>query len=130
MAAEIVSAPLFTVAEIQARSDEMRRYQAAAKVGKDALKGRIPRQRVEQGLELLEEQDSDLSWQDEALCAQTDPEEFFPEKGGSTRQAKQICARCDVRAECLETALATDEHYGIWGGLSERERRRLKRSTL
>ena len=66
-------------------------------------------------------------WQDRALCAQTDPEAFFPEKGGSTREAKKICQRCPVRAECLEYALANDERFGIWGGLSERERRRLKR---
>lgn len=69
----------------------------------------------------------ELSWQERALCAQTDPEAFFPEKGGSTREAKRICIGCDVRAECLEYALANDERFGIWGGLSERERRRLKR---
>ena len=70
-----------------------------------------------------------LSWQDRALCAQTDPEAFFPEKGGSTREAKKVCRTCDVRAECLEYALEHDERFGIWGGLSERERRRLKRGT-
>jgi WhiB family redox-sensing transcriptional regulator len=69
-------------------------------------------------------------WQERALCAQTDPEAFFPEKGGSTREAKQICAGCEVRAECLEYALAFDERFGIWGGLSERERRRLKRRAV
>lgn len=67
------------------------------------------------------------SWQERALCAQTDPEAFFPEKGGSTREAKRICQSCEVRTECLEYALAHDERFGIWGGLSERERRRLKR---
>ncbi|MDO4630721.1 MAG: WhiB family transcriptional regulator [Corynebacterium sp.] len=66
-------------------------------------------------------------WQDQALCAQTDPEAFFPEKGGSTREAKRICQACAVRDECLEFALMNDERFGIWGGLSERERRRLKR---
>ena len=70
-----------------------------------------------------------LSWQDRALCAQTDPEAFFPEKGGSTREAKRVCASCDVRSECLEYALAHDERFGIWGGLSERERRKLKRQA-
>lgn len=69
-------------------------------------------------------------WQDRALCAQTDPEAFFPEKGGSTREAKKICLGCEVRAECLEYALAHDERFGIWGGLSERERRRLKRGVI
>ena len=66
-------------------------------------------------------------WQERALCAQTDPEAFFPEKGGSTREAKRICSGCEVRAECLTYALAHDERFGIWGGLSERERRRVKR---
>ncbi len=66
-------------------------------------------------------------WHGQALCAQTDPEAFFPEKGGSTRDAKKICTGCEVRAECLSYALANDERFGIWGGLSERERRRLKR---
>ena len=66
-------------------------------------------------------------WQDQALCAQTDPEAFYPEKGGSTREAKRICQACPVQDECLEFALANDERFGIWGGLSERERRRLRK---
>ncbi len=66
-------------------------------------------------------------WQERALCAQTDPEAFFPEKGGSTREAKRICTRCEVRTDCLEYALGNEERFGIWGGLSERERRKLKR---
>jgi WhiB family redox-sensing transcriptional regulator len=67
-------------------------------------------------------------WVDQALCAQTDPESFFPEKGGSTREAKRVCLTCDVRAECLEYALDYDERFGIWGGLSERERRKLHKA--
>ena len=70
---------------------------------------------------------TDDQWQERALCAQTDPEAFFPEKGGSTREAKRICLGCEVRDACLEYALAHDERFGIWGWLSERERRRLKR---
>ncbi|MBB3086117.1 WhiB family redox-sensing transcriptional regulator [Geodermatophilus sabuli] len=70
------------------------------------------------------------SWQERALCAETDPEAFFPEKGGSTREAKKICTGCEVKAECLEYALANDERFGIWGGLSERERRRLRRRAI
>ncbi|KRQ20607.1 transcription factor WhiB [Mycobacteroides chelonae] len=69
----------------------------------------------------------DLAWQEAALCAQTDPDAFFPEKGGSTREAKEMCERCEVKDPCLEYALDNDERFGIWGGLSERERRRLKR---
>lgn len=66
-------------------------------------------------------------WQDRALCKETDPEAWWPEKGGSTRDAKRICGRCEVQPECLAYALDNDERFGIWGGLSERERRRLKR---
>ncbi len=68
-----------------------------------------------------------LAWQADSLCAQTDPEAFFPEKGGSTRDAKKICTSCEVRANCLEYALENDERFGIWGGLSERERRKLRK---
>lgn len=64
-------------------------------------------------------------WMDDGVCAQTDPEAFFPEKGGSTREAKAICGRCAVAAECLDYALDNQERFGIWGGLSERERRKI-----
>jgi WhiB family transcriptional regulator, redox-sensing transcriptional regulator len=74
--------------------------------------------------------EGELGWQERALCAQTDPEAFFPEKGGSTREAKKVCIGCDVRGECLEYALANDERFGIWGGLSERERRKLKKRAV
>ncbi|MBO0872646.1 MAG: WhiB family transcriptional regulator [Pseudonocardia sp.] len=73
------------------------------------------------------DEDDDLEWQENALCAQTDPEAFFPEKGGSTKEAKKVCRSCEVRQECLEYALANDERFGIWGGLSERERRALRK---
>ena len=76
------------------------------------------------------EEEGGLSWQERSLCAQTDPEAFFPEKGGSTRDAKKVCVGCDVRSECLEYALANDERFGIWGGLSERERRKLKKRAV
>ena len=91
-----------------------------------------PAPRPEANLPLAEVFDDEgvLSWQERALCAQTDPEAFFPEKGGSTREAKKVCISCEVRAECLEYALAHDERFGIWGGLSERERRKLKRRAM
>jgi WhiB family redox-sensing transcriptional regulator len=75
---------------------------------------------------LIDGSDNEGEWAERALCAQT----FFPEKGGSTREAKKVCLGCDVRSECLEYALANDERFGIWGGLSERERRRLKKSAV
>ena len=77
-----------------------------------------------------EEAVNELDWQERALCAQTDPEAFFPEKGGSTREAKRVCLSCDVRVECLDYALENDERFGIWGGLSERERRKFKKDVV
>lgn len=74
--------------------------------------------------------EGELGWQADSLCAQTDPEAFFPEKGGSTRDAKKVCGACNVRSQCLEYALANDERFGIWGGLSERERRRLRKRAV
>ena len=65
-------------------------------------------------------------WARDALCAQTDPEAFFPEKGRSNAAAKRVCLACPVRAECLDAALSRPERFGVWGGLSERERRRLQ----
>ncbi len=82
------------------------------------------------GLSLVPSDSEPAGWQEKALCAQTDPEAFFPEKGGSTREPKRGCTSCEVRAECLEYALENDERFGIWGGLSERERRRMTRSQV
>lgn len=75
-------------------------------------------------------QPSDEEWSERAVCAQTDPDAFFPEKGGSTKEAKKICNGCPVMKQCREWALDNDERFGIWGGLSERERRRLKRGVV
>jgi len=66
-------------------------------------------------------------WMTSGLCAQVDPDLWFPEKGGSTREAKALCARCPVRPECLAYALEHDERFGIWGGASEGDRRRMRR---
>ena len=71
----------------------------------------------------------DLGWRDRARCAEVSPEIFFPEDGGSTRPAKQVCRDCEVRAQCLDYALETSQRFGVWGGLSERERRRLRRAA-
>jgi WhiB family redox-sensing transcriptional regulator len=90
------------------------------------LTGSLPDTQLAEIFGLPEE----ASWQERALCSQTDPEAFFPEKGGSTREAKRICTGCEVRSECLEYALEHDERFGIWGGLSERERRRLRRRAV
>ncbi len=66
-------------------------------------------------------------WQDDANCLGVDPDLFFPERGASTREAKEVCRGCVVREDCLEFALRNGEKFGIWGGLSERERRRIRR---
>jgi WhiB family redox-sensing transcriptional regulator len=66
-------------------------------------------------------------WQDFANCLGVDPDLFFPERGASTREAKEVCRGCVVREDCLEYALDNGEKFGIWGGMSERERRRLRR---
>lgn len=71
----------------------------------------------------------DLDWQEEALCAQTGAEFFFPEPGSSVRDAKRICALCPIRSACLDFALSNDERFGVWGGLSEKERLELRRAT-
>jgi WhiB family redox-sensing transcriptional regulator len=69
--------------------------------------------------------DHDLDWRVDARCTQVDPEIFYPDKGGTTKGAKRVCAGCPVRANCLEFALDHDERWGVWGGLSQRERERL-----
>jgi WhiB family transcriptional regulator, redox-sensing transcriptional regulator len=72
---------------------------------------------------------AELNWMDQARCGEIGGDEWFPEKGGSTAQAKAICRACEVRAECLEYALEHHEHWGIWGGLSGPQRRRLQRRS-
>lgn len=66
-------------------------------------------------------------WMKSALCAQVDPDLWFPEKGGSTKDPKRVCRVCPVRAECLEYISRPENaevaRFGVWGGLSERERR-------
>lgn len=66
-------------------------------------------------------------WQDLGACVGVDPDLFFPERGQSTREAKEICRTCPVKEECLEWALTRTEPFGIWGGTSERERKRIRR---
>jgi WhiB family redox-sensing transcriptional regulator len=70
----------------------------------------------------------DPDWQSKANCLGVDPDLFFPERGASTKEAKGVCKGCVVREDCLEYALANGEKFGIWGGMSERERRRIRRA--
>ncbi|MDR0366246.1 MAG: WhiB family transcriptional regulator [Bifidobacteriaceae bacterium] len=73
-----------------------------------------------------------MDWRHAAACLDEDPELFFPI--GNTgpallqiEEAKEVCARCDVAASCLEWAINNNQDSGVWGGLSEDERRSLKR---
>ena len=75
----------------------------------------------------IAEESLDRSWQEYANCLGVDPDLFFPERGASTREAKEVCRGCVVREDCLEYALRNSEKFGIWGGISERERRRIRR---
>jgi WhiB family transcriptional regulator, redox-sensing transcriptional regulator len=68
-------------------------------------------------------------WTEHALCAQTDAELFFLEKGGSDRRAKLICQECPVRTQCLMLALKNHEPAGVWGGKSPDERAAIRRGA-
>jgi WhiB family redox-sensing transcriptional regulator len=70
-----------------------------------------------------------MHWETLARCHQYDPEIFFDPRARSERQAKAICARCDVRTDCLAFALESRAEFGVWGGLSVKERRALLPST-
>ncbi len=78
-------------------------------------------------MHILQDPAEKPGWQDFANCLGVDPDLFFPERGASTREAKEVCRGCVVREDCLEYALENGEKFGIWGGMSERERRRLRR---
>ncbi len=74
-----------------------------------------------------------MDWRSQAACVDEDPELFFPV--GTTgpaieqaEEAKRVCARCEVREPCLEFAIATNQDAGVWGGLTEDERRSLRRA--
>jgi WhiB family redox-sensing transcriptional regulator len=74
-----------------------------------------------------------MDWVHHARCKDEDPELFFPIGTTGTAalqiaQAKAVCVQCDVRIECLEWAMATGQDAGVWGGLSEEERRALRRA--
>ncbi len=86
---------------------------------------RVGRGNVGHLLDLLDPE----SWMASGLCAQTDPDAFYPEKGESSRPAKRVCLACPVRAECLRYALAHDEQHGVWAGTSPRERRQLREAS-
>jgi WhiB family redox-sensing transcriptional regulator len=78
---------------------------------------------------------ADYSWRNDAICRDTDPDLFFPV--GTTglalvqiARAKEVCGECPVKVDCLDYALETNQDSGIWGGLSEEERRVLRRQYV
>jgi WhiB family redox-sensing transcriptional regulator len=76
-----------------------------------------------------------MDWRHEAACREVDPELFFPigNSGPALLQideAKQVCRRCSVMEECLRWAIESGQDAGVWGGMSEDERRTLKRRTI
>jgi WhiB family redox-sensing transcriptional regulator len=76
------------------------------------------------GMSDLEDLVADTQWMEAGVCSQVDPELFFPAKGDPTRPAKSICAGCPIRQRCLDYALDNEIQWGIWGGMTLRERRR------
>ena len=68
-------------------------------------------------------------WKTDGLCGQTDPEVFFPEKGGSTIKAREICSNCPVASDCLASAIISDEQHGIHGGKSIKEIKALRKQA-
>ena len=70
----------------------------------------------------------DADWMAEGKCRSMDPDIFFPSDGIGVQAAQRICAECPVKAECLEYALDVRVDHGVWGGTSERERRRILRA--
>jgi WhiB family redox-sensing transcriptional regulator len=75
----------------------------------------------------MEESPDDYSWMLRSKCRGADPAEFFPSDGVGVEFAQRICGSCPVRVECLEYALKFRIEHGVWGGASERERRRILR---
>jgi WhiB family transcriptional regulator, redox-sensing transcriptional regulator len=74
------------------------------------------------------EYDAEHEWMHQARCRDLDPSEFFPSDGVGVELARRVCEECRVRIECLEYALTYRIDHGVWGGASERERRRILRS--
>ena len=70
---------------------------------------------------------SGMAWADDALCQETDPDAFFPEKGEPTAPARRVCMACEVRQPCLEYALTHNIQWGTWGATSPRERAAMRR---
>lgn len=73
-------------------------------------------------------QEADSSWFDRAACQGLDTNLFFTERGEPTTQVKAVCKACPVRVDCLNYALDTGQHFGVWGGVGEGGRRQMRRA--
>jgi WhiB family redox-sensing transcriptional regulator len=69
----------------------------------------------------------ELAWRRHAACRGLDPEIFYPALDDDVEDAKAVCTACTVRETCLEFALQVREKEGVWGGATEKERRRILR---
>ena len=76
----------------------------------------------------IPEYDAEHAWMLDGLCRDRDPSFFFPSDGVGVDQARRVCATCPAKEPCLEYALRYRIEHGVWGGASERERRRILRS--
>ncbi|MGK2947784.1 MAG: WhiB family transcriptional regulator [Acidimicrobiales bacterium] len=83
----------------------------------------------EEGSSVRPARELDEQWKDHAACVGIDPDLFFPERGALTAMAKEVCMGCPVRQECLDYALAHGMRWGIWGGTTERQRRRKRQAA-
>lgn len=79
-------------------------------------------------MSVVDREDAARSWMVDAACVGVDPDLFFPEPGASVQEAKAVCAGCPVREECLDYAMSHHENWGIWGGVTARERARMRRT--
>ena len=70
-----------------------------------------------------------MEWMDKALCREVDLNLFFPDGGGSSKTARKVCNRCEVKTQCLKYALTFPSMIGIWGGTTEKQRRLMKRKV-
>lgn len=124
--ADILGAPLATVWSYgnKGRITRLRPgvYDEASVLAIAAAGTYRPAVKVEWGVE-------EEAWLGDALCKGSDPEWWHPPRGASLAAQKAVCAECTVRAECLEYAMRTHQTVGVWGGTSERERRRIRQSA-
>lgn len=104
-----------------------RRHDIPSPVGSGSLSHTVPTEALAEALAALTPPAAVLTYDEsqQAVCAQTDAELFFPPKGGSSRDAKTVCLDCPIRLRCLEVAIANGERHGIYGGLTPAERRRV-----